>query len=139
MNIDNKLFKSVVAAVPFVDVLTTMLDKNIPLTTNEYNEWGNPNIKKYYDYILTYSPYDNIKENVQYPNILFTGSLYDSQVHYWEPAKMLAKMKEFQKGNNLLLLKTNLSSGHSGSSDRFIYYKEISYIYLFFLHTLNML
>ena len=116
-----------------------MLDKNIPLTTNEYNEWGNPNEKEYYNYILSYSPYDNINKDIAYPNILFTASLHDSQVHYWEPAKMLAKMKELKKGNNFFLLRTNLSAGHSGHSDKFLYYKELSYIYRFFLHTLNML
>jgi oligopeptidase B len=138
MNMKPDLFQSIVAAVPFVDVVSTMLDKNIPLTTNEYHEWGNPNIKKYYDYMLSYSPYDNIKGDVEYPHILLTTALHDSQVQYWEASKMLAKLKEISREKNLCLLKSDLSSGHSGHSDRFLYYKEIAYIYRFFLYTLNL-
>ncbi len=113
-----QLFKGVVAQVPFVDVLTTMLDESIPLTTGEYDEWGNPNQKVYYDYIKSYSPYDNIQKQ-DYPHLLVTTGLHDSQVQYWEPAKWVAKLRDLKTDNNLLLLHTDMESGHGGASGRF--------------------
>ncbi len=113
-----ELFKGVVAQVPFVDVLTTMLDDSIPLTTGEYDEWGNPNDKIYYDYIKSYSPYDNVAAK-NYPNLLVTTGLHDSQVQYWEPAKWVAKLRELKTGDNLVLLHTDMESGHGGASGRF--------------------
>jgi oligopeptidase B len=132
INMAPDLFKGVVAAVPFVDVVTTMLDESIPLTTGEYDEWGNPHIKKYYDYILSYSPYDNVKE-VEYPALLVTTGLHDSQVQYWEPAKWVAKLRDLKKGNNVLLLKINMDAGHSGTTGRFKRQKEIAFEYAFIL------
>lgn len=128
-----ELYKGLIADVPFVDALTTMLDSSIPLTTAEYDEWGNPNEKVYYDYIKTYSPYDNVKEQM-YPNILVTTALLDSQVQYWEPAKWVAKMRKKNTGNNLILLHTYLDSGgHSGKSGRFEYLEEVAMKYAFIL------
>ena len=118
INQQPNMFKVVVAAVPFVDVVTTMLDENIPLTTGEYEEWGNPNEKKYYDYILSYSPYDNV-ETKNYPAMLVTTGLHDSQVQYWEPAKWVAKLRDLKTDDNSLLLHTNMDSGHGGASGRF--------------------
>ncbi|HZW37761.1 MAG TPA: prolyl oligopeptidase family serine peptidase, partial [Ignavibacteriaceae bacterium] len=137
VNMAPELFKGVVAAVPFVDVVTTMLDESIPLTTGEYDEWGNPNDEQYYNYILKYSPYDNVKE-VEYPNLLVTTGLHDSQVQYWEPAKWVAKLRTMKKGNNLLLLKTNMEAGHGGASGRFKRLKETALDYAFFLSLLNI-
>jgi len=117
------LFRGVVAAVPFVDVITTMLDEGIPLTTEEYDEWGDPNKKKHYEYMLSYSPYDNV-EAQDYPAMLVTTGLHDSQVQYWEPAKWVAKLREMKTDNNLLLLWTNMDFGHGGASGRFEQYKE---------------
>ncbi len=113
-----ELFNGIVAQVPFVDVLTTMLDDSIPLTTGEYDEWGNPDDKVYYDYIKSYSPYDNVTSKA-YPNLLVTTGLHDSQVQYWEPAKWVAKLRELKTDNNLLLLHTDMDSGHGGASGRF--------------------
>lgn len=132
INLRPDLYKGIVAAVPFVDVLTTMLDESIPLTTGEYDEWGNPNEKEYYDYILSYSPYDNIKE-MNYPNILVTTGLHDSQVQYWEPAKWVAKLRELKTDDNLLLLHTNMDTGHGGASGRYQRYKETARNYAFLL------
>lgn len=117
------LFKGVIAAVPFVDVVTTMLDEDIPLTTGEYDEWGNPNQKEYYDYILSYSPYDQV-EKKEYPAMLVTTGLHDSQVQYWEPAKWIAKLRDYKTDNNILLLHTNMDFGHGGASGRFEAQKE---------------
>lgn len=125
-----ELYNGVVAQVPFVDVVTTMLDDTIPLTTGEYDEWGNPNEKKYYDYIKSYSPYDNI-EAKSYPNLLVTTGLHDSQVQYWEPAKWVAKLREMKTDNHLLLLKTDMETGHGGASGRFEALKEIAFEYAF--------
>jgi len=124
--------------VPFVDVLTTMLDETIPLTTGEYDEWGNPNNEEFYNYILSYSPYDNVKK-MKYPNLLVTTGLYDSQVQYWEPAKWVAKLRELKVGENLLLLKTNMDSGHGGASGRFDALKEVAreYVFLFSLENIH--
>jgi oligopeptidase B len=137
INMRPDLFKGVVAAVPFVDVVTTMLDESIPLTTGEYDEWGNPNQKNYYEYMLSYSPYDNV-EAKNYPNLLVTTGLHDSQVQYWEPAKWVAKLRNFKTDDNLLLLHTNMESGHGGASGRFKRIKEIALQYLFFLNLLNI-
>lgn len=132
VNIAPEIYNGVVAAVPFVDVVTTMLDDTIPLTTGEYDEWGNPNEKEYYDYIKSYSPYDNV-EAKSYPNMLVTTGLHDSQVQYWEPAKWVAKLREYKTGNNLLLLHTNMDAGHGGASGRFEALKEVAMDYGFLL------
>jgi oligopeptidase B len=132
VNMRPDLWKGVVAAVPFVDVVTTMLDDSIPLTTSEYDEWGNPNEKEYYDYILSYSPYDNV-EAKDYPNMLVTTGLHDSQVQYWEPAKWVAKLRTMKTDGNLLLLHTNMEAGHSGTTGRFKRYKETALNYAFIL------
>jgi oligopeptidase B len=126
------LFKGVVAEVPFVDVVTTMLDPSIPLTTGEYDEWGNPNEKEYYFYMLSYSPYDNV-EAKEYPHLLITGGLHDSQVQYWEPAKWAAKLGALKTDNNRLLLKTNMEAGHGGASGRFRRHHETAFAYAFLL------
>ena len=118
MNMAPHLYKGIYTRVPFVDVVTTMLDDSIPLTTGEYDEWGNPNEKEYYDYILSYSPYDNV-EAKEYPNLLVTTGLYDSQVQYWEPAKWVAKLRAVKKDDHWLLLKTDTQAGHSGKTGRF--------------------
>ena len=123
MNYRPDLFKGIIAAVPFVDVITTMMDESIPLTTGEYDEWGNPNQKEYYDYILSYSPYDNV-EAKDYPAMLVTTGLHDSQVQYFEPAKWVAKLREMKTDNNPLLLWTNMEFGHGGASGRFEAQKE---------------
>lgn len=137
MNIAPELYNGVIAAVPFVDVVTTMLDETIPLTTSEYDEWGNPNEKKYYDYMLSYSPYDNISK-INYPNLLVTTGLNDSQVQYWEPAKWVAKIRANKIGNNKLFLNTNMDTGHGGSSGRFESIKDLvkEYSFLFDLENI---
>ncbi|HMU45880.1 MAG TPA: S9 family peptidase [Chitinophagaceae bacterium] len=130
VNMAPDLWHGVVAQVPFVDVLTTMSDPTIPLTTNEYDEWGNPADKDSYFYIKSYSPYDNV-EKKNYPNILVTTGLHDSQVQYFEPAKWVARLRAMKTDNNMLLLKTNMSAGHGGSSGRFDYLKEVALQYAF--------
>ncbi len=137
LNLRPELFKSALAIVPFVDVLNTMLDATIPLTVAEYSEWGNPEQKDYFDYISSYSPYDNVKK-MDYPNILIRAGLNDPRVHYWEPAKWNAKLKEFKTDNNLLLLVTEMDSGHGGSSGRYSKFKEIAFDYAFILETLRI-
>ncbi len=132
MNLSPGLFKGIIAAVPFVDVVTTMLDESIPLTTGEYDEWGNPNVKEYYEYMKSYSPYDNVK-NMEYPNVLVTTGLHDSQVQYFEPAKWVAKLRDQSKNKNMILLKTDMSVGHGGSSGRFDSLKDIAREYAFLL------
>lgn len=117
-NMRPELYKGVIAAVPFVDVITTMMDESIPLTTFEWREWGNPNIQEQYEYMLSYSPYDQV-ERKNYPNLLVTTGLHDSQVQYWEPAKWVAKLRDMKTDNNLLLLYTNMDAGHGGASGRF--------------------
>ncbi|MCP4441856.1 MAG: S9 family peptidase [Aureispira sp.] len=129
-NMAPDLFKGMVAAVPFVDVVSTMSDPTIPLTTNEYDEWGNPADKEYYEYMKKYSPYDNVAA-LNYPNILITTGYFDSQVQYWEPAKWIAKLREYKKGDNVLLMHTNMSAGHGGASGRFQRYKEVALEYAF--------
>lgn len=132
VNMRPELWKGVVAAVPFVDVVTTMLDESIPLTTFEYDEWGNPNNKEYYEYIKSYSPYDNV-EAKDYPAMLITTGLHDSQVQYWEPAKWVAKLREMKTDNNPLIMHTNMEAGHGGASGRFRRLKETAMMYAFVL------
>lgn len=132
VNMRPDLFKGVIAAVPFVDVVTTMLDTNIPLTTGEWDEWGDPNKKEYYDYMLSYSPYDNV-EAKDYPVMLVTTGLHDSQVQYFEPAKWVAKLRALKTDNNILLLDTDMESGHGGASGRFRRYNRTALQYAFFL------
>ena len=131
-NMAPEMWKGIIAQVPFVDVVTTMLDESIPLTTGEYDEWGNPNEKEYYDYMKSYSPYDNV-ERKDYPAMLVTTGLHDSQVQYWEPAKWVAKLREMKTDNNPLYLKTNMDFGHGGASGRFEGIKEIALEYAFLI------
>ena len=131
-NLAPELYKGVIAGVPFVDVLTTMLDPDIPLTTSEYDEWGDPNIKEYYDYILSYSPYDNVGRKA-YPNLLIEAGLNDSQVQYWEPAKWAARLRDRKTDKNLLLLKTDMETGHGGKSGRFEALRLTAFEYAFML------
>ncbi len=137
MNEAPALFNGMVANVPFVDVVTTMLDESIPLTTGEFKEWGNPKDKEFYDYMLSYSPYDQVKEK-EYPNLLVTSGLHDSQVQYWEPTKWVAKLRELKKDKNLLLLQTNMEAGHGGASGRFNALRELSLDYTFLLMLENL-
>ena len=132
LNMRPELFKGVLALVPFVDVVTTMLDEDVPLTTGEYDEWGNPNDREYFDYMLSYSPYDNV-EYKRYPYILVTAGLHDSQVQYWEPAKWVAKLRAVKSDQNLVILKTNMDAGHSGASGRYKRYRETALNYAFLL------
>ena len=132
VNMAPHLYKGVIAAVPFVDVITTMLDDTIPLTTGEYDEWGNPNEKEYYDYIKSYSPYDQVKEQA-YPHLLVTTGLHDSQVQYWEPAKWVAKLRTYKQDANKLYLVTNMEAGHGGASGRFEALKEDAQEFAFLL------
>ncbi len=130
INLQPELYKGIIAAVPFVDVVTTMLDESIPLTTGEFDEWGNPKNKDSYDYMLSYSPYDRV-EAKNYPNLLVTTGLHDSQVQYWEPAKWVAKLRVMKTDDNILLLKTNMDFGHGGASGRFERLKEVALEYAF--------
>ncbi|TKG93773.1 S9 family peptidase [Puteibacter caeruleilacunae] len=130
VNMRPDLWKGIIASVPFVDVVTTMLDESIPLTTGEFDEWGNPKEKKYYDYMLSYSPYDNVKA-MDYPAMLVTTGLHDSQVQYFEPAKWVAKLREMKTDNNQLLFKTNMDYGHSGASGRFKWIEETALEFAF--------
>ncbi len=136
INYNPELYKAVVAQVPFVDVVTTMLDESIPLTTGEYDEWGNPNEKEYYFYMKSYSPYDNV-EAKNYPNLLVTTGLHDSQVQYWEPAKWVAKLRDMKTDNNLLLLHTDMEVGHRGASGRFKSLRDRAREYAFLLRFEN--
>ncbi|WP_057936672.1 S9 family peptidase [Algoriphagus resistens] len=133
MNMRPELFNGLIAAVPFVDVVTTMLDESIPLTTGEFQEWGNPKDREYYEYMLSYSPYDNV-EAKDYPNLLITSGLHDSQVQYWEPTKWVAKLREMKTDSNLLFLHTNMDAGHGGASGRFNSLKELALEYTFLLY-----
>lgn len=132
VNMRPDLYKGVIAAVPFVDVVTTMLDESIPLTTGEFDEWGNPKNKEYYDYMLSYSPYDNVEAKA-YPSMLVTTGLHDSQVQYWEPAKWVAKLRDMKTDKNPLLIKINMDYGHGGASGRFERYHEVALEYAFVL------
>jgi len=136
VNMNPELYHGVVAAVPFVDVISTMLDESIPLTTGEFDEWGNPKDKEYYEYIKSYSPYDRVKAK-EYPNMLVTSGLHDSQVQYWEPAKWVAKLRALKTGSNILLLHTNMDAGHGGASGRFDALKETAKDYSFILELEN--
>ncbi|MEX2495446.1 MAG: S9 family peptidase, partial [Woeseia sp.] len=131
-NMAPELYHGIVTRVPFVDVVTTMLDSSIPLTTGEWNEWGNPADKEYYEYMMSYSPYDNVSEQ-NYPHMLVTTGLHDSQVQYWEPAKWVAKLRELKTDDNLLLLKTDMQAGHSGKTGRFRSIEDTALSYSFFL------
>lgn len=133
-----ELYKGIVAAVPFVDVVTTMLDESIPLTTGEFEEWGNPKNKASYDYMLSYSPYDNVQKQ-KYPNLLVTTGLHDSQVQYWEPAKWVAKLRDLKKDDNVLLMHTDMTSGHGGASGRYSSLKNTALMYSFILDISNKL
>lgn len=137
VNMRPDLFQAVVALVPFVDVINTMLDKTLPLTTQEYEQWGNPNVKEYFDYIMSYSPYDNV-EAKNYPNILATGGLYDSQVGFHEPTKWVAKLREMKTDQNITLLHINMKSGHGGASGRFDRLKDVAFYYAFVLDRLGV-
>ena len=132
INMEPEMWKGVIAAVPFVDVVTTMLDESIPLTTGEYDEWGNPNQKDYYDYMLSYSPYDNVSAQA-YPAMLVTTGLHDSQVQYFEPAKWVAKLREYKTDDNPLLMYCNMETGHGGASGRFERYKETAMEWAFLI------
>ena len=132
VNMDPSLFHGVVAAVPFVDVVSTMLDETIPLTTFEFDEWGNPKQKEYYDYMKSYSPYDNVEPKA-YPNMLVTTGYWDSQVQYWEPAKWVAKLRANKTDDNILVMDCNMKVGHGGASGRFERYKQTALIYAFML------
>ena len=125
-----ELWNGVVADVPFVDVVNTMLDEDIPLTTGEYDEWGNPNVEEDYLYMKSYSPYENV-EAKEYPAMLVTTGLHDSQVQYFEPAKWVAKLRATATGDNVLLLKTDMDAGHGGASGRFDYLNDIAMEYAF--------
>jgi len=129
-NMAPQLFKGMIAQVPFVDVVTTMLDESIPLTTGEYDEWGNPNQKDYYDYMKSYSPYDNVSAQA-YPAMLVTTGYWDSQVQYWEPAKWVAKLRATKTDKNPLLLYCNMDTGHGGASGRFKRFRETAMEYAF--------
>ncbi|GEC79125.1 S9 family peptidase [Flavobacterium aquatile] len=132
INMNPELYNGVIAQVPFVDVVTTMLDETIPLTTGEYDEWGNPNKKKYYNYMLSYSPYDNV-EKKEYPNMYISTGLHDSQVQYWEPAKWVAKLRVYKTNDKQLYLDTNMEAGHGGASGRFEALKEVAKEFTFLL------
>lgn len=132
LNTAPEYYHGVIAAVPFVDVVTTMLDEDIPLTSGEWDEWGDPNEKEFYDYMLSYSPYDNVAK-IDYPNIMVTTGLHDSQVQYWEPAKWVAKLREYKTDDNMLILKTDMSAGHGGKTGRFRRIEDTALYYSFFV------
>jgi oligopeptidase B len=132
MTLRPDLFCSVIADVPFVDVVSTMSDASIPLTAQEWEQWGNPANKEFYDYMKSYSPYDNVRETT-YPALLLKAGWVDPRVQYWEPAKFAAKLRELKTDHNPLLLKTNMSAGHFGSSGRFDFLKEVAFDMAFVL------
>lgn len=132
VNMAPDLYNGIVAAVPFVDVINTMMDPSIPLTSNEWDEWGDPRNKDEYDYMMKYSPYDNVYK-VEYPNMLVTAGYFDSQVQYWEPVKWVAKLREYKTGDNELYLYTNMDAGHGGKSGRFRRYRELALNYAFLI------
>ena len=137
INMRPDLFKACLAEVPFVDVVTTMLDETLPLTTQEWVEWGNPNNKLYYEYMKSYSPYDNVKGQ-NYPSLFVTAGLNDAQVSYHEPAKWIAKLQEFKTDSNPLLFRTNMGAGHHGASGRYEGYAEIAPLYAFLLDQIGV-
>jgi len=132
-----ELFRAVVSHVPFVDVMNTMLDSSLPLTVPEYEEWGDPNGLEAFEYMLGYSPYDNLAAKA-YPAMLVKTSLYDSQVMYWEPAKYVARLRTLKKDGNSLLLHTNMTAGHGGASGRYDYLKEVALDYAFIMRELGV-
>lgn len=136
INLRPDLAAAAVAQVPFVDVINTMMDSSLPLTVGEYEEWGDPNVKEYFDYILSYSPYDNVQA-ADYPNLLVTAGLNDPRVQYWEPAKWTARLRATKSGENLLLLKTNMGAGHGGPAGRYDHLKEVAFVYAFLLTALG--
>ena len=136
-NMRPDLFKVVVAKVPFVDVVDTMLDASIPLTVIEWEEWGNPNVKDDYVYIKSYSPYDNV-HRTDYPNMLVTTGLNDPRVAYWEPAKWVAKIRALKSDDNFLILKTNMGAGHGGKSGRYERFRELAFEYAFVFDQLGI-
>jgi oligopeptidase B len=136
INMAPQLWNGTIAAVPFVDVVSTMLDETIPLTTFEFDEWGNPKDKEYYEYIKSYSPYDNVVAQ-DYPNLLITTGYWDSQVQYWEPAKWIAKLRDTKTDNNTLIMDCNMEVGHGGASGRFKRFKEVALSYAFLLDLEN--
>jgi oligopeptidase B len=136
-NMRPDLFKAVVAQVPFVDILNSMLDDTLPLTTMEYNEWGNPQDKRYYDYIRSYAPYENVRPR-EYPHMLITGGISDPRVTYWEPTKWTARLRDLKTGDSILLLKINMDSGHGGASGRFEGLREVALEYAFILKAFGM-
>ncbi len=131
------LFGAVIAQVPFVDVINTMSDPSIPLTTLEYDQWGNPDIQEYFDYIMSYSPYDNLR-STEYPHILITTGLNDPRVAYWEPAKFTAKLRELKTDDRTVLLKTNFEAGHAGASGRYDFLKEVAFNFAFLIDKVGM-
>ena len=137
VNMRPELFRGVIAGVPFVDVVTTMLDESIPLTTNEFDEWGNPKKKAYYDYMLSYSPYDNV-EAQDYPAMLVTTGLWDSQVQYFEPAKWVARLRARKTDDHPLVFSVNMEAGHGGASGRFLRQKETAREIAFILQQFGM-
>jgi len=137
MNLRPDLFKAVIAQVPFVDVVNTMMDSTLPLTVIEYDEWGDPNDPVFFDYMASYSPYDNL-ESKAYPNLLVTAGLNDPRVSYWEPAKWTAKLRALKTDQNRILLKTNLGAGHGGASGRYERIKEVAFEYAFMLDVLGL-
>ena len=132
-NMAPELYNGISTRVPFVDVVTTMLDESIPLTSGEWDEWGDPREPEDYAYMLSYSPYDQVSAQA-YPNILVTTGLHDSQVQYWEPAKWVARMRDRKTDNNLLMLKTDMNAGHSGKTGRFRRLEDTALYYTFFLY-----
>ena len=130
VNMAPELYLGVISAVPFVDVVTTMLDESIPLTTGEFNEWGNPQDKEAYEYMLSYSPYDQVKEQ-DYPNLLVTTGLHDSQVQYFEPAKWVARLRDRRTNDKRLIMRTNMDAGHGGASGRYRQHEETAQEYAF--------
>lgn len=137
LNLRPDLFRAAIADVPFVDVLNTMLDPSIPLTVTEYEEWGNPNLREYYDYIKAYAPYENVMAK-NYPNLLVTAGLNDPRVGFWEPAKWVAKLRALKTDQNLLLFKINMVAGHGGATGRYEYLKELAFEYAFLLRVLGV-
>ena len=128
-----EMYRGVIAHVPFVDVLTTMLDESIPLTSGEYTEWGDPQVKEFYEYMLSYSPYDQVRRQA-YPNMLVTPGLYDSQVQYFEPVKWVSRLRRLKEDDNLLLLDVDMDTGHAGASDRYVRYRRDALEYAFILN-----
>jgi oligopeptidase B len=137
INMAPELYDGVIAAVPFVDVVTTMLDESIPLTSNEWNEWGDPREKEAYEYMLSYSPYDNVTAQ-DYPNLMVTSGLHDSQVQYFEPAKWVARLRDRRTDDNRLIMYTNMEAGHGGASGRYEAYRETAQEYAFLVDLAGM-